>query len=86
MYLCDGTDADAIFYICLGGVPPPPPAPPTRTGLTLTVTLLEITVAGVPELSVTWSSNDQVPAVDRIPVEIVNTSPGLQEKELPRLL
>ena len=86
MHLCDGTNADPTFYIRLGRLPPPPPAPLTRTGLTLTVTLLEITVTGVPELSVTWNSNDQVPIVDRIPVEVVSTSPALQEKELPRLL
>ena len=86
MYLCDGTTADATFYVGLGMSPPPPLAPPTRTGLTLTVTLLEVTVTGAPELSVIWNSNDQVPVIDRIPVEVVNTSPALQEKELPRLL
>ncbi len=55
-------------------------------GLTLTVMLLEATVTGAPELSVTCNSNDQVPIVDRIPVEVVSRSPALQEKELPRLL
>ncbi len=54
--------------------------------LTVTVTTLEVTVTGVPELSVTWSSNDQVPVVDRVPVELVGLSPALQEEELPRLL
>ena len=51
VYFCDRTTSDASFYFGLGTAPPPPPA--TRAGLTLTVTLLEVTVKGVPELSVT---------------------------------
>lgn len=52
--------------------------------LTVTLTGLEAMVVGV--LSVTWSSNDQVPVVDRVPVEVVGLSPGVHVNALPRLL
>ena len=52
--------------------------------LTVKRTGLEDTVLGM--LSVTWSSKDQDPTVDRMPVETVGVSPRLQENELPRLL
>ncbi len=51
---------------------------------TVTLTALEATVVGV--WSVTWSSNDQLPIVDRALVEIVGMSPGLHANALPRLL
>jgi hypothetical protein len=54
--------------------------------LTLTVAALEVTVTGVPELSVTWSSNDQAPVVDKAPVDVDGVSPALQENEVPRSL
>lgn len=37
-------------------------------GLTVTIAGLDVIVAGDPELSVTLSSNDQVPTVVKVPV------------------
>ena len=58
----------------------------TEDPLTVTVTAVEVTITGVPELSVTWSSNDQMPVVDRVPVDTVGVSPALQAKEEPKSL
>ena len=52
--------------------------------LTVTVTALEVLVTGDPALSVTCSSNDQVPVVLRAPVDIEVGE--VQDEELPRLL
>ena len=57
-----------------------------REELTVTVTAFDTCVAGVPELSVTWSSKYHVPKEPRAPVDTVGWSPLLQLKELPRLL
>jgi P pilus assembly chaperone PapD len=52
---------------------------------TVTVTAFEVVVtAPAPELSITCSSNDQVPVVASTPVELVGRSPTLQLNELPR--
>ena len=56
-----------------------------REELTVTVTAFDTCVAGVPELSVTWSSKDQTPEL-RAPVDTVGLASQLQLKELPRLL
>ena len=53
--------------------------------LTVTVTALEVAVAGVPELSLTCSSKLQVPVVVRVPVDTVGVLPAMQLNELPRL-
>ena len=54
--------------------------------LTVTETALEVTV--FEALSVTLSSNCQVPVVERAPVETVGNEEGVQPdvNELPRLL
>jgi hypothetical protein len=52
-----------------------------RIGLTVTVTGAEATVSDAP--SVTWSSKDQVPVVERAPVETEGCEPAVQVKELP---
>lgn len=54
--------------------------------LTVTDVAVEVTVSGGEPLSVTFSSNDQEPAVDRAPVETVGLSPALHGNETPRLL
>lgn len=61
-------------------------AVPVNWELTMTVTALEVTETGVEALSFTCSSNDQVPIVDRVPVETVGLSPVLQANEEPRAL
>jgi hypothetical protein len=61
----------------------------TRTDnavLTVICTTVEVTVTIVPELSFTWSSKCQVPAVDKAPVGIVGVAPAVQLNKLPRLL
>jgi len=60
--------------------------PAVRAALTVKVAALEVTVA--PLVSVTWSSNDHVPVVERAPVEVVGSPVVVQAvvKELPRLL
>jgi hypothetical protein len=50
-------------------------------GLTVTVTSADATDADV--LSVTWSSKDQTPIIDRVPVEIEGMDEAVQLKEPP---
>jgi hypothetical protein len=57
-----------------------------KAPLTVTVAMLEVTVCGVPELSVTSSSKLHVPAAVSVPVEMVGRSPALQPNEPPRSL
>jgi phosphoribosylcarboxyaminoimidazole (NCAIR) mutase len=52
--------------------------------LTRTVTTFEVTVCGVPELSVTSSSNDHVPATVSVPVDIVGRLLVVQLKDTLR--
>jgi hypothetical protein len=52
--------------------------------LTRTVTTFEVTVCGVPELSVTSSSNDHVPVTVSVPVDMVGRLLVVQLNELPR--
>jgi hypothetical protein len=52
----------------------------------LAVTATALEVAEIPIESVTWSSKDQVPSVDRVPVDTVGVSPTLQLNEVPRLM
>lgn len=54
------------------------------TGVTLTVTALEVTATGVPALSVTCSSNIQAPVDVRVPVNV--DAGDVQDEVLPRLL
>ena len=51
---------------------------------TVTVTAFEVAVMGDGEPSVTWSSNDHVPAVARAPVDAVGVSTALQPNGSPR--
>jgi hypothetical protein len=51
-----------------------------------TETTLEVTVAYVPELSVTCSLKFQMPVVYKGTVERVGMSPGVQLNEAPRLV
>ena len=53
-----------------------------RAVLTVTVTAFEVTVTGVEELSVIWSSNDQVPVVDI--VSTPDMGPGAQANGEPK--
>jgi hypothetical protein len=56
---------------------------PTRA-CTVTVMAFEVTVTGVGALSVTRSSKDQDPVVDKAPVDVELGE--VQDEELPRLL
>ena len=51
---------------------------------TVTVTGLEVTVTGDPELSTTCSSKDQAPMAESIPVEV--DVGEVQDEDPPRLL
>jgi hypothetical protein len=55
-----------------------------RAGLTRTVTAFEVTVCGVPELSVTCNSKCHVPVAVSVPVEMVGRLLVVQLNELPR--
>jgi hypothetical protein len=55
-------------------------------GFTTTETAPDVTVSTGEPLSVTLSSKDHEPTIDRTPVGAVGLSPALQENELPRLL
>jgi hypothetical protein len=55
-------------------------------GFTVAETATELTSSGGEPASVTVSSKDQEPAVDKTPVEVVGLSPALHANELPRLL
>jgi len=54
-------------------------------GFAIAETAAEVAISGGEPLSVTFSSNDQVPVVDKTPVETVGLSPALQGNEPPRL-
>lgn len=54
--------------------------------LTTMDALPDVIVTGTPEVSVTSSSNDQVPIVVRAPVEVVGVLLIAQENEVPKLL
>lgn len=53
---------------------------------TVADTAAEVTDSEGEPASLTLSSKDQEPAVDRAPVEVVGLSPALQANELPRLV
>lgn len=53
---------------------------------TVTETAPDALVSAGEPLSVTLSSKDQVPAVERGPVGAVGLSPAIQANEVPRLL
>ena len=64
--------------------------PTVSAAFTVTVTVVDVTVTGVPELSVTCSSNVQVPAIASAPVVVsaINTTdsppePGAHFASLP---
>ena len=52
---------------------------------TVTETAADVTVSAGEPLSVTFSSKDHEPAVERVPVGAVGLSPALQANELLRL-
>jgi hypothetical protein len=58
----------------------------TKAELTVSPTAFEVTITGVPELSVTRSSKFQVPVEIKAPVETVGVSPVVQLNEAPRLV
>ena len=60
--------------------------PAIKAPLTVTVTGLDAASSEGEPLSVTCSSNDHEPIVDRGPVGVVGLSPALQANEPPRLL
>ncbi len=68
--------------VCRVLCPPTPCEIPSDK--TLRLTAVEMTVTGVPALSVTCNSNDQVPTVFKAPVEV--DTGDVQEKEPPKLL
>ena len=53
-----------------------------RTVLTVTVTAGAVIVTGVPELSVIWRSNDQMPVTDKLPV--TDMGPGAHANGEPK--
>ncbi len=55
-----------------------------RPGFTVTVAGADATMTGELELSVTWSSNDHVPTVVRVPVEI--DADDVHAEDAPRLV
>jgi hypothetical protein len=55
-----------------------------RAGFTVTVAGADATMTGVLELSVTWSSNDHVPTVVKVPVEM--DADDVHAEEPPRLV
>jgi hypothetical protein len=55
-------------------------------GFTVAETAVDVTVSVGDPLSVTFSSKDHEPAVERIPVGAVGLSPALHVNELARLL
>jgi hypothetical protein len=58
--------------------------PTVSAEFTVTVTVVDVTVTGVPELSVTCSSNVQVPAIASAPVDMDEGE--VQAAAVPRLL
>ena len=60
--------------------------PADNTPFTVTATAFEAASSEGEPLSFTSSSNDQVPVVDKAPVEVVGLSPATQAIELPRLV
>jgi len=58
--------------------------PTVNAAFTITVTAAEVTVTGVPELSVTCSSNDQVPVVVSVPDDMEDGD--VHAPAVPRLL
>ena len=52
---------------------------------TVTETAPDVPVSAGEPLSVTFSSKDQEPAVEMVPVGVVGLSPAIQANELPRL-
>src|SRR6266705_2737978 len=55
-------------------------------GLIVTENAADVTSSAGEPVSVTLSSNDHEPTVDRLPVEAVGLSPTMHENEAPRLL
>lgn len=74
-------DCPASIVGALGDI-----APAEREPFTVTVTGLDATISGGDPLSLTCSSNDQIPVVDTGPVGVAGLSPALQTNEAPRLL
>ncbi len=62
----------------------PPVSWTTPCVATLTVAGDEVTVTGDPALSVTWSSKDQTPTVDKLPVDA--DAGDVQDEDPPRLV
>jgi len=60
-------------------------APEESTPFTVTAAAFELTSSKGEPLSLTCSSNDQAPVVDKTPVEVDGLSPALQANEVPRL-
>jgi hypothetical protein len=58
--------------------------PTVRAALTVTVTVVEVTVTGVPELSFTCSSNVHAPVVVNAPVDV--DAGEVHAAAVPRLL
>ena len=58
--------------------------PTVSVALMVTVTIVDVTVTGVPELSVTWSSNVHVPVVVSAPVDMDEGE--VHAAAVPRLL
>jgi hypothetical protein len=59
-------------------------APADNAPFTVTVTAIEATISEGEPLSLTCSSNDQVPVADRALVVVAGLSPALQANETPR--
>ena len=55
-------------------------------GLTVTETAADVTSSGGEPVSVTLSSNDHEPTVERTPVEADGLSPTMHENEPPRIV
>jgi hypothetical protein len=60
-------------------------APADRAPLTVIIAAFDVTTREGEPLSVNWSSKDQVPDVDKGPVETVGLSPGIQVNGFPKL-
>lgn len=61
-------------------------APDESGPFTVTVTALDVTISGGDPVSLTCSSNDQIPVMDSALVGVAGLSPALQTNGAPRLL
>ena len=60
-------------------------APADKAPFTVTLAVFDMTTSTGEPLSLTCNSKDQIPEVDRTPVDTVGLLPATHAKELPKL-